>query len=92
VFQSLRQFIAAGFDPNSEIAASLDKSNCNEGVLIMSNVDAENIKKSMTNQPRIIEKFHAYHAYLMELGYDLAIQPSVNVSNNPGFESFVGVF
>jgi hypothetical protein len=92
VFQSMHQFIAAGFDPKSEIAASLDKSNCNEGVLIMSNADAENIKKSISNQPCIIEKFHAYLAYLMELGYDLSIQPSVNVSNNPGFESFVGVF
>jgi carbohydrate-selective porin OprB len=58
----------------------------------MNNADAENIKKSMTNQPRIIEKYHASLAYLMELGYDLAIQPSVNVLNNPGFESFVGVF
>ena len=38
---------------------------------------------------RIIEKFHAYLAYLMELGYDLAIQPPVNVSNNPGFEAIL---
>ncbi len=30
--------------------------------------------------------------YLFELGYDVAIQPSMNVSSNQGFESFVGMF
>ena len=28
----------------------------------------------------------------MEFGYDLAIRPSVNVSENPGFETIAGLF
>ena len=30
--------------------------------------------------------------YFFELCYDICLSPSVNVSNNPGFESILGVF
>ena len=46
VFQSLRHTLLQDLI-QKEIAASLDKSNCNEGVLIMSNADAENIKRKV---------------------------------------------
>ena len=50
------------------------------------------IQPSMKQQPCHLLKFHAYLAYLFELGYDVAIHPSMNVSSDPGFESFIGVF
>jgi hypothetical protein len=92
VFQSLRQYIAAGFDPTSTAAMNVDKGHNNGGILVLSNNDIKCIQSSMKQQPRHLLKFHAYIAYLFELGYDVAIQPSMNVSSNPGFESFIGVF
>ena len=56
------------------------------GFLVLGDDDVSNIKSSTKNQPQNIEKFHAYLAYLIEFGYDLAIQPSMNVSSNPGFK------
>ena len=58
----------------------------------MGDEDALNIKLSGKNQPHNIKKIHAHHAYLVEFDHDLDIQASMNVSSNPGFESFVGVF
>ncbi len=92
VFQSLRQYITAGFDPSSTVALTVDKGHNNGGILMLNNDDIKNIQSSMKQQPRHLLKFHAYLAYLFELGYDVAIQPSMNVSSNPGFESFIGVF
>jgi hypothetical protein len=46
----------------------------------------------MKHAPRDLTKFHEFLSYLMELGYDLAINTRDNVSSNPGFESFVGLF
>jgi hypothetical protein len=37
------------------------------------------------------KQLHAV-GYLFELCYDLAILPSQNVSQNPGFESLLGIF
>ncbi len=62
------------------------------GILVLGDDDVSNFNSSMKNQPWNIEKFHAYLAYLFEFGFDLAIQPSMNVSSSHGFESFVGVF
>jgi hypothetical protein len=92
VFQSLVQYIAAGFNPHSTEALAVDKNYQSGGIMILDDDDVENIKSSMKQQPHVIKKFHAYLAYLVELTYDLAIQPSMNVSGNPGFESFIGVF
>jgi hypothetical protein len=44
------------------------------------------------NKDNVLNKFHAFLAYEMEFGYDLAIAPSLNVSGSFGFESFVGLF
>jgi hypothetical protein len=37
-----------------------------------------------------LNKYHTFLSYLFELGYNLAIAPSSNVSDSFGFESFVG--
>ena len=62
------------------------------GVLVLGDDDLSTIKSSMKNWSWNIEKCHAYLASLIEFGYDLAIQFSMNVSSNPGFKLFVGVF
>ena len=90
VFQSLRQYIAAGFDPTSTAALNLDKGYGNGGILMLNNDDINHIQSSMKQQPCHLLKFHA--TFPIFFGYDVAIQPSTNRSSNPGFESFIGVF
>jgi len=92
VFQSLRQYIAAGFDPTSTVASNLDKGHDNGGILMLSNDDIKHIQSSMKQQPHHLLKFHAYLANLFELGHDVAIHPSMNMYSNPGLKSFIGVF
>jgi hypothetical protein len=91
-FESLDMYIAAGFDPNSDTAASLSKNYHSGGILVMDNDDINRIKSSIARIPVELHKFHTYLAYLMEFGYDLSIRPSVNVSENPGFEAIAGLF
>ena len=69
----------------------LDNAYIMRGVLVLGDDDASNNKSSMKNQPSNIENLYAYLPDVIEFGYDLAIQPSMNVSSNPDFESFVGV-
>ena len=70
----------------------LDNDYSIGGVLVLSDDDASKIKSSMKNQPRNIGNLYAYLSNGIEFGYYLAIQPSMNVSINPGFESYVGMF
>lgn len=58
----------------------------------MSEDDKCSIKESMNSNLTPIQKFHDIVAYQVELGYDLAIEPSLNVSRSPGFESVLGIF
>lgn len=91
-FEWLQQYIAAGYNPSSDWAAQADKQHNEGGFLI---IDSNDIAQIDSSQKRItvkLHKYHAYIAYLLEFGYDLAIRPSLNVSQNPGFESLIGVF
>jgi hypothetical protein len=92
VFEQLTLYIAAGFDSKCSLAANIDKSFEEGGVMIMNATDKANINESMKQSPDSLNKFHAFLSYQMELGYDLAIAPSCNVSGSFGFESFVGLF
>ena len=92
IFDNLTQYIAAGFDGNCEIAACADKSYDEGGILVMNDNEKQQIKSSMKQTKNVIAKFHAYLAYLMEFGYDLALSPAHNVSESFGFEGFVGLF
>ena len=51
--------------------------------------DINHLQSRMKQQPPHLLTFHAYLAYLFELGYDVAIQPSMRVSSNLGFDSFI---
>ena len=85
-------YTAAGFNPNSNTAASVSKNYHDGGIMEMDNEDIYRIKSSMPRIPVELHKFHTCLAYLMEFGYDLSIRPSVNVSENPGFETIAGLF
>ena len=92
-FESLIQFVAAGFDPKSEYADNLDKDHKNGGIFVMTKVEERLIKSSMKNlKCSAKEKFGHMLGYLVEMGYDLALAPGGVVSTNPGFESVLGVY
>ena len=91
-FESLEQFVAAGFDPKCEEANALDKDHKDGGILILSAAEAGRVKSGMRNlKCDNKEKFRHLLAYQMELGYDLALGPGDVVSVNPGFEAILGV-
>jgi hypothetical protein len=39
-----------------------------------------------------LQKCQEFIAYLFEFGYDLAINPDMNVSRSPGFKSFLYIY
>ena len=91
-FESLCQFVAAGFDPKGEHVESLDKDYKNGGLFIITKDDVSRIKNAMTNLNCTAKvKFSHMPAYQMELGYDLALSPDDFVPSNPGFEAVLGV-
>jgi hypothetical protein len=57
-FESLDMYIAAGFDPNSDAAASVSKNYQDGGILVMDNDDINCIKSSMSRIPVELHKFH----------------------------------
>ena len=95
-FEHLRQLVAAGFDPTTDLAKCMDKDYKDGGLLMLSCDDKgrieSSLKSSLKKELTKIEKYQEYIAYLFELGYDLAINPDNNVSRSPGFESFLGIF
>ena len=63
------------------------------GVLILSELEKAKITSSKVDgRMSDIEKFRTILAYQFEIGYDLAIASGDNVSESPGFESFIGIF
>ena len=93
VFESRIPVIAAGFEPNSLPATSVGRDYKEGGILIFSETDKSLIKSSTKGKKMIdLEKFQSILAYQFEFGYDLAINPNLNVSRSPGFESFLGIF
>ena len=92
-FEHLTPMVAAGFDPDSEAALCMEKDHTQGGLLIMSDDDRNHIESALkTKKLSTLQKCQEYIAYLLELGYDLAICPEHNVSRSPGFESFLGVY
>ena len=78
-------------DITHQVIGQLKQTNNTMRAIIDSNYIAQ-IDSSQKKITVKLHKYHAYIAYLLEFGYDLAIRPSLNVSQNPGFESLIGVF
>ena len=92
-FENLTQVVAAGFDASSEPAMFLSKNNEQGGLLIMNNDDLRRIDSVLkTKHLSQLQKCQEFIAYLFEFGYDLAINPDMNVSRSPGFESFLCIY
>ena len=83
--------ITAGFNPKSNAAPNLDKDQKEGGLLILTKDDKKFIKGSMDNLSNL-QKFQDICSYRFEFGYDLAICPSLNVSQSPGYEAVLGIF
>ncbi len=91
-FEALQQVIGAGWDPTSNAAKMLDRSWTNGGILIVNKKETKQIKSSMEKAVTNMQKFQDMCAYQFELGYNLALSPSCNVSESPGFESVLGIY
>ena len=92
-FEDLFPVFGAGFDPNCPVAEHVNKDVKEGGVLLLSEFEKAKIKSSKVDGSMSdAEKFRTILAYQFELGYDLAIALSDNVSQSPGFESFIGIF
>ena len=90
VFENLVQLVGSSFKPLSPDAMNLNRDWKDGGLLILSDKEKECISESSAGKTQI-QKFHNICAYQLELSYDLAISPLNNVSQNPGFESFLGI-
>jgi hypothetical protein len=92
-FKNLTQVVAAGFDASSEPAMFMNKNNEQGGLLIMNNDDLCRIESVLkTKHLSQLQKCQEFIACLFEFGYDLAINPDMNVSRSPGFESFLCIY
>ena len=70
----------------------MDKSWKCGGLLIFDAKESKQIRASMGKGMMDVQRFHNKRAYPFEIGYDLAISPSCNVSESPGFESVSGIY
>jgi hypothetical protein len=92
-FENLMQVVAAGFDASSEPAMFMNKNSKQGGLLIMNNDDLCRIESVLkTKHLSQLQKCQEFIAYLFEFVYNLAINPDINVSRSPGFESFMCIY
>ena len=92
-FEHLRQLVAVGFDSDAEQLQYLDRDWTRGGILVLSERNQKRIKDSMNHlKCSSLVKFRHVLGYIIELGYNLALAPDNDESDNPGFESLLGVF
>jgi hypothetical protein len=92
-FENLTQVVAAGFNASSAPAMFVSKNHEQGRLLIMKNDDLcqKELVLKMKHLYRL-QKCQDFVAYLFEFGYDLAINPDMNISHSPGFESFLCIY
>ena len=92
----MRQYVALAFDPQNEAVKTTMVENYNSGQGGLFLFSDNEIKKMNNTKKKsrhtIVEKKIDMISYLFELGYDLCLSPLDCVSNNPGFESVLGVW
>ena len=86
--------MGVGFDrKNEQIMAKLTSSSDEERIFHFDEEYDKKIEKvNFSGCSSLKDKKIHMIAYLAELAYDLALDPSSNVSKNPGFETPLGVF
>ena len=86
--------MAIEIDPNNEAIMKTVTTRYDEGSLFsfddkeIKKIERTNLKGKTTINSKMIDMV----SYLAELAYDLSICRVDNVSTNPGFESFLGVW
>ena len=90
-FEDLTQYCGFSFN-RSEDVDGLISTDEDKGLfdwsMYISQIDKSNIQQCQT----LREKQLVVVGYFFELCYDICLSPKHNVSNNPGFESILGVF
>ncbi len=56
-----------GFDSQSSSTLYIDNNYSQGGVLILNEADKEKIRSSMRQNPNILQKFHSFLAYQIDL-------------------------
>ena len=87
-------YVAQGWNLNdNEVEKEITGEYNNGGLFIYSDEEKERIHKlNMRGRATSALKTNDMVAYLIELGYDLALSSTDNVSENPGFESCLGIW
>ncbi len=92
-FEHLIPVIAIGFDSGSEELKYLDRDWTKGGLMVVSEKNEKHIRASFKNiRCPDLEKFQHMLAYSFEQGYNLALAPSNDESDNPGYECVLGVY
>ena len=86
VFESLQQLVAAGFLPNDDTAALFERDYAEGGLFLYTEVEKASVLRTNFSGKLGNRKYFDMVAYLMEIGYDLALDREHNVSESPGFE------
>ncbi len=85
--------VAVGFDPSILEFDKLEIDLNDGGIMLLTKDEKNKIKSSCKNLAREEkDQYLSLLAYQFEFGYELALNPSVNVSRSLGVESFLGVF
>jgi len=90
-FEDLKLYVGLGFSRRKPDHAKLVAKE--DGLLSWEGAILSKLEKASLSKCNALKdkQLHAV-GYLFELGYDLAISPHRNVSQNPGFESLLGIF
>ena len=87
-FEHLVQYVAAGFKPSDDTMAIFWKDYNDGGILFCTDEERALLEKANFKGRTNAEKYLDIVAYLFELGYDLVLSRTDNVSTSPGFEAF----
>ena len=90
-FEDLTQYCGFSFHRNNNVEGltATEEGKC----LFDWSVYINHVERSKVGGLKTLrEKQLTVVGYFFELCYDICLSPSVNVSNNPGFESILGVF
>ena len=86
-WESLVQYVAAGFDRSDDAIAAFQQDESVGGLFFMNEEEQQRIRAlKLRGKDHAQQKFAVMTAYMFELGYDLALSPLCNVSKSPGFE------
>ena len=93
-FDNLQQYTALGFDATKATVVDRLTADLDTGGIFSYNCDTkESLNRAKGRGNMSIQKKQILLvAYLAELAFDISIAAADNISKNPGFESFIGIY